>query len=125
MRLEELDKRDGTPFMAGGFFGVCRAACGPGPGPPGRGRHPLGPHAAMGRPRAHALALLDGGFTGPDCAGPYDDPHHTMIRTTIGQYSVHQSVTRGSVRQKVQPGSVTFIQRSSWDIWRRASMPPW
>ena len=36
---------------------------------------------------------------------------HTIIRTTIGQYYVNQAVTRGAVRQKVQPGSVTFIQR--------------
>ena len=36
---------------------------------------------------------------------------HTIIRTTIGQYDVHQAVQRGLSRQKVQPGSVTFIQR--------------
>ena len=36
---------------------------------------------------------------------------HTIIRTTITQYYVHQAVTRGNERQKVQPGSVTFIQR--------------
>src|SRR5215471_3380994 len=36
---------------------------------------------------------------------------HTIIRTTIGQYYVHQAVTRGVPRDKVQPGSVTFIQR--------------
>ena len=36
---------------------------------------------------------------------------HTIIRTTIGQYYVNQAVTRGLERQKVQPGSVTFIQR--------------
>src|SRR6266571_4084550 len=36
---------------------------------------------------------------------------HTIIRATIGQYYVHQAVTRGSERQKVQPGSVTCIQR--------------
>jgi hypothetical protein len=36
---------------------------------------------------------------------------HTIIRTTIWQYYVNQSVTRGIARQKVQPGSVTFIQR--------------
>jgi hypothetical protein len=36
---------------------------------------------------------------------------HTIIRTTITQYYVHQAVTRGSERQQVQPGSVTFIQR--------------
>jgi hypothetical protein len=36
---------------------------------------------------------------------------HTIIRTTIGQYYVNQAVTRGIARQKVQPGSVTFIQR--------------
>jgi hypothetical protein len=36
---------------------------------------------------------------------------HTIIRTTIEQYYVHQAVTRGIPRAKVQPGSVTFIQR--------------
>src|SRR6266849_9898380 len=36
---------------------------------------------------------------------------HTIIRTTIGQYYVNQAVTRGLERQKVQPGSVTCIQR--------------
>jgi hypothetical protein len=36
---------------------------------------------------------------------------HTIIRTTIGKYYVNQAVTRGVPRDKVQPGSVTFIQR--------------
>src|SRR5882724_8510802 len=36
---------------------------------------------------------------------------HTIIRTTIGQYDVHHAVQRGLPRQKVQPGSVTFLQR--------------
>src|ERR671935_385281 len=36
---------------------------------------------------------------------------HTIIRTTIGQYYVNKAVTRGLPRDKVQPGSVTFIQR--------------
>src|SRR5437879_1778755 len=36
---------------------------------------------------------------------------HTIIRTTIGQYSVHKAVTRGFERANLQPGSVTFIQR--------------
>jgi hypothetical protein len=36
---------------------------------------------------------------------------HTIIRTTIGQYYVNQAVTRGHPRDKVHPGSVTFIQR--------------
>ena len=36
---------------------------------------------------------------------------HTIVRTTIAQYYVNQAVKRGSERQKVQPGSVTFIQR--------------
>ena len=36
---------------------------------------------------------------------------HTIIRTTVAQYYVNQAVTRGMERQKVQPGSVTFIQR--------------
>jgi hypothetical protein len=33
---------------------------------------------------------------------------HTIIHTTIGQYYVHQAVTRDVPRDKVQPGSVTF-----------------
>ena len=37
---------------------------------------------------------------------------HTIIRTTIAQYYVNQAVKRGIERQKVQAGSVTFIQRS-------------
>jgi hypothetical protein len=36
---------------------------------------------------------------------------YTIIRPTIGQYDVNQAVTRGVPRDKVQPGSVTFIQR--------------
>lgn len=36
---------------------------------------------------------------------------HTMIRPTIAPYYVHQAVKRGIERQKVQPGSGTFIQR--------------
>src|SRR3989441_3069645 len=36
---------------------------------------------------------------------------HTIIRTTIAQYYVHHAVKSGIERQKVQPGSVTFIQR--------------
>ena len=30
---------------------------------------------------------------------------------TIGQYDVHKAVARGCARAKIQPGSVTFIQR--------------
>src|SRR6516164_5142303 len=36
---------------------------------------------------------------------------HTIIRTTIGQYYVHQAVTRGAPRATIHPGAVTFIQR--------------
>jgi len=36
---------------------------------------------------------------------------HTIIRTTIGQYYVHQAVQRSHKRATVHPGSVTFIQR--------------
>src|SRR5713226_9178321 len=36
---------------------------------------------------------------------------HTIIRTTIGQYYTNQAIKRGLERAKVQPGSVTFIQR--------------
>jgi Putative transposase/Transposase zinc-binding domain len=36
---------------------------------------------------------------------------HTIIRTTIGQYYVNQAVPREGPRAKIQPGSVTFIQR--------------
>src|SRR5207247_704544 len=33
------------------------------------------------------------------------------LHTTIGQYDVHQALTRGFPRAKVQPGAVTGIQR--------------
>src|SRR5262249_45722147 len=36
---------------------------------------------------------------------------HTIIRTMIGQYYVHQAVTRSVPRDQVHPGSVTFMQR--------------
>jgi hypothetical protein len=36
---------------------------------------------------------------------------HTIIRTTIAQFYVNQAVKRGVKRQKVQPGSITFLQR--------------
>jgi hypothetical protein len=35
---------------------------------------------------------------------------HGIIRTTIAQFYVNQAVKRGAERQKVQPGSVTFVQ---------------
>jgi len=34
---------------------------------------------------------------------------HMIIRSTIGQHYMHQALTRGFPRVKVQPGSVTFI----------------
>jgi hypothetical protein len=36
---------------------------------------------------------------------------HTIIRTTIAQFYVNEAVKRGAERQKVQAGSVTFLQR--------------
>ena len=36
---------------------------------------------------------------------------HTILRPTIGQYYVNKAVARGFPRAKVQPGSVTFLQR--------------
>ena len=36
---------------------------------------------------------------------------HGIIRTTIAQFYVNQAVKRGVERQKIQPGSVTFLQR--------------
>jgi hypothetical protein len=36
---------------------------------------------------------------------------HGIIRTTLAQFYVNQAVKRGAERQKVQPGSVTFLQR--------------
>jgi Transposase zinc-binding domain len=36
---------------------------------------------------------------------------HTILRTTIAQYYVNQAVTGGVPRDKVQPGSMTFLQR--------------
>ena len=36
---------------------------------------------------------------------------HSIIRTTIAQFCVNQAVKRGVERQKIQPESVTFLQR--------------
>ena len=36
---------------------------------------------------------------------------HGIIRSTIAQFYINQAVKRGAERQKVQPGSVTFLQR--------------
>ncbi len=36
---------------------------------------------------------------------------HRIIRTTIAQFYVNEAVKRGAERHKVQPGSVTFVQR--------------
>jgi hypothetical protein len=36
---------------------------------------------------------------------------HTIIRTTIAQFYVNQAIKQGCERHKVQPGSVSFIQR--------------
>jgi hypothetical protein len=36
---------------------------------------------------------------------------HRIVRTTIAQYYVNQAVSRGAKQHKVQPGSVTFLQR--------------
>src|SRR2546428_7353252 len=41
---------------------------------------------------------------------------HTIIRTTIAQYYVNQAVKRGVERYRVQPGSVSFIQRFGGSI---------
>jgi hypothetical protein len=41
---------------------------------------------------------------------------HTTIRTTIAQLYVNHVVTRGVERQKVRPGSVSFIQRSGGSL---------
>src|SRR5262249_2299793 len=38
-------------------------------------------------------------------------PVHTMIRTTLAPFDVNQAGTRGVKRHKVQPGSLTFLQR--------------
>src|SRR6266540_3253881 len=43
---------------------------------PRRARDPLGADAPMGRVGARTLAVLDGLFTGPHRAGPYDHPYH-------------------------------------------------
>ena len=47
---------------------------------------------------------------------------HTILRTTISQYYVNQAVKRGVERQKVQPGSVTFIQRWRWSVLGKMPM---
>jgi len=36
---------------------------------------------------------------------------HTIVRTAIAQYYVNQAVKHGAERHKVQPGSVSFVQR--------------
>jgi hypothetical protein len=36
---------------------------------------------------------------------------HTIVRTTIAQYYVNQAVQGGVERHKVQPGSISFLQR--------------
>ena len=41
---------------------------------------------------------------------------HTIIRRTIGQYYVKQAVKQGATRARVQPGSVTFLQRFGGSI---------
>lgn len=41
---------------------------------------------------------------------------HTIIRRTIGQYYVNQAVKQGAIRARVQPGSVTFLQRFGGSI---------
>jgi hypothetical protein len=41
---------------------------------------------------------------------------HTIIRTTIAQFYVNEAVKRGAERQKVQPGSVTFLQRAGGSL---------
>jgi hypothetical protein len=51
---------------------------------------------------------------------------HTITRTTIAQYYVPQAVQQGLPRQKVQSGTVTFMQRFGsalnlnphWNSWR-------
>ena len=48
---------------------------------------------------------------------------HTIIRTTIGQDYVHQAITRGGPRAKVQPGSVTFSQRFGAGFGREGEAP--
>jgi len=65
----------------------------------------MGVDAAMGCIRADAVALLDRPLASPDRAGPWHYPH------TIAQFYVNQAVKCGAERQKVQPGSVTFLQR--------------
>jgi hypothetical protein len=38
-------------------------------------------------------------------------PVQTMIRPTIAPFDVNQAVKHGVKRHKVQPGSMTFLQR--------------
>jgi hypothetical protein len=47
---------------------MCGPVYGPDCGPPSRARYSLGADAPLGRVGAHALAVLDGGFKGPDGA---------------------------------------------------------
>src|SRR5262245_39755292 len=48
---------------------------------------------------------------------------HTIIRTTIGQYYVNQAVASGVPQDKMQQGSVTFIQRFGSALPRRQEAP--
>ena len=41
---------------------------------------------------------------------------HRIIRTTIAQFYVNQAVKRGAERHNVQPGSITFLQRSGGSL---------
>jgi len=65
--------------------------------------------------RRHGRLVPDGHLEVPGWARfavtRWGDPFLTIIRTTIAQYYVKQAVKSGIERQKVQPGSVTCIQR--------------
>src|SRR5262245_50642834 len=61
------------------------------------------------RPWVVSVAIPLRYWTAPSC--DLTAPVHSIIRTTIAQFYANQAVKRGVERQKVQPGSVTFLQR--------------
>src|SRR5262245_59571955 len=61
------------------------------------------------RPWVVSVAIPLRYWTAPSC--DLTAPVHSIISTTIAQFYANQAVKRGVERQKVQPGSVTFLQR--------------
>src|SRR5262245_32451210 len=71
------------------------------------------------------LAVLDGSFTGPDRASPYDHPHHdrTVLRQPSGPRRCLPTATSQTWSRRSVGGLAARCV--GWDTWRRASTPPW